>query len=314
MSALMGAAGGGHVRALAMLAEAGASLDLQNVDGVTALMAAAAQGQREVVRMLLLFGADRAPRSRRGLCALDAAQGNPELVELLWEPMQEGSDTEMEAAAEPWPSDQGPRGVAAAMPATMSAVPGPPPVAPPASQLPLLQSARSDDERGDGGGWPGAKQSNKPTKPRPPRHSVSAKVAGSRRGQGRAAQQRRPNSAARAPDHASSTAAAAAAAAAAAPVAPQLNAAAPTGHDHETRKASLLHRMQAQQAPPPAQNARPKQPEQPDTAEQSVAAALFSHLHTEVGIQDITAARAYAGDQNKARCLQQLPVYGGGWR
>ena len=72
-TALLNAAGQGHLRVVRRLLEGGVSVDRADVDGVTALVNACHYGRREVVAALLEAGASVNVQPRRGPTALVAA-------------------------------------------------------------------------------------------------------------------------------------------------------------------------------------------------------------------------------------------------
>lgn len=84
-TALMGAAGGGHLSVMQVLLEGGARADFRRRDGTTALMYAAAGGHVEAVRLLLDHGANPNARESNGWtpCLFAAKHNFLEILRLL---------------------------------------------------------------------------------------------------------------------------------------------------------------------------------------------------------------------------------------
>ena len=76
------AAQNGYPEIIQVLLKKGAKIDLQNKDGVTALMWAALHGHEEAVKTLLANGADPNLESNNGKTALEITK-DPSITELL---------------------------------------------------------------------------------------------------------------------------------------------------------------------------------------------------------------------------------------
>lgn len=84
-TALMSAAGGGHLPVMQALLDGGARADFRRRDGSTAMMYAAACGRTEAVRLLLDHGANPNARESDGWtpCLFAAKHNHPEILRLL---------------------------------------------------------------------------------------------------------------------------------------------------------------------------------------------------------------------------------------
>ena len=80
---LMTAAVRGHTKAVAMLLEHGADINVKNRDGSTALHAAAFLGRAETVQLLLEKGADASIRSNDGTTPLGTTQADWQLTQFI---------------------------------------------------------------------------------------------------------------------------------------------------------------------------------------------------------------------------------------
>lgn len=96
-TALMYASSGPFPETVELLLEKGADVNVQgSLEGFTALMTAAAEGQHEVVRLLLVYGADPALKDKDGDTAESFAtqNGHSEVVTLLRNPPPASSATQ----------------------------------------------------------------------------------------------------------------------------------------------------------------------------------------------------------------------------